>query len=72
MHAVPAVVLLLPATACELAMKALRARLANRVRLAEFLRRERPWASKVGWALAEGVIGGAMGLLIVTAYLKYR
>jgi hypothetical protein len=50
----------------------LRARLGDRARLWALLRRERPWASKVGWALVEGLIGSAIGLLFVAMYLRYR
>ncbi|HEY1157104.1 MAG TPA: hypothetical protein VGE95_12535 [Arthrobacter sp.] len=29
-------------------------------------------AGRIGWAVAEGVIGGGIGLLAVTLYLKAR
>ena len=50
----------------------IRARLADRARLVAFLRRERPRTKRVAWAIAEGVIGGLMGLLMAAAWIRYR
>ncbi|MFC5799083.1 hypothetical protein [Streptomyces formicae] len=50
----------------------IRVRLGDRARLAAFLRRERPAAKRIAWALFEGLVGAAVGLGVVTLWLANR
>ncbi|MFJ2176378.1 hypothetical protein ACIOHE_26240 [Streptomyces sp. NPDC087851] len=50
----------------------LRGRLEDRLHLSGFMRGRGPLLRRLGWTVVEGVIGFAVGLLLVTLWLRWR